>query len=92
MTTTAFVEVRDHALWLKHIHGNNALKNKLLALEEGQLVHLVVDGIKGIWVKMEDGKDGRPTPGIKPIGPAKKHWHALQEHRGDIVNISEVKL
>jgi len=48
MTTQAFVEIRDHALWLKHIHGNNPLKSKLLALEEGQLVHLEVDGLKGI--------------------------------------------
>jgi hypothetical protein len=91
MTATAFVEIRDHALWLKHIHGNKSLKNKLLDLEEGEAVHLQVDGVIGVWVKMSDGKDGRPTPGIKAIGPAKMHWHSLQERRGDIVTIFEVR-
>jgi hypothetical protein len=89
MSTIAFVEIRDHALWIKHIHGNIALKNKLLALEAGKIVHLKVDGVNGIWVKMEDGKDGRPTPGVKAIGPAKSHWHALQDRRGEIVTIQE---
>jgi len=91
MTATAFVEIRDHALWLKHIHGNNELKNALIKLEEGQLAHLVIDGVKGVWVKMADGKDGRPTPGIKAIGPAKTHWHSLQNRRGDLVTIVEDK-
>jgi len=39
---------------------------------------------------MADGKDGRPTPGIKPIGLTKNHWHALQDQRGDIVTIQEI--
>ena len=89
MPSTAFVEIRDHALWLKHIHGDNFLKNKLLELEQGQITHLIVDGVKGVWVKMADGKDGRPTPGIKGIGAAKVHWHSLQERRGEIVSVAE---
>ncbi len=85
----SFVEVRDHALWAKHIHGNKELKEKILAMEAGDIIHLEVGGVRGVWVKMDDGKDGRPTPGLKGIGKAREHWHGLQEQRGDIVTISE---
>jgi hypothetical protein len=40
---------------------------------------------------MDDGADGRPTPGIKPFGPAKEHWHDLQKRRGQLVSIKEVR-
>ncbi len=83
------VEVRDHAVWAKHIFGNDPLKDKVEGLEAGALLELVVDGFVGTWAKMSDGKDGRPTPGIKPIGKAREHWHSLQEQRGDIVSIEE---
>lgn len=83
------VEVRDHALWAKHIYGNEPLKEKILNLSQGQLIELVVDGWRGQWVKMDDGKDGRATPGIKALGDARQHWHALNEHRGTVVQIKE---
>jgi hypothetical protein len=84
------VEVRDHALWIKHIHENEPLKERLLALSGGALVELEVSGFRGIWKKMEDGKDGRPTPGIKALGKAKDRWHALQADRGELVTIREI--
>jgi hypothetical protein len=47
----------------------------------------MIDGFRGKWVKMADGKDGRPTPGMKPVGEAKDHWHGFQTSRGKIVSI-----
>ena len=85
----SYVEVRDHALWAKHIHGNEALKRKIISLSQGELIELTVDGWQGVWVKMDDGKDGRPTPGIKAVGLARKKWHAMNDHRGKLVPISE---
>ena len=82
--------MRDHALWIKHIHGNEPLKEKLLELAGGELVQLEVDGQAGMWKKMDDGKDGRPTPGIKGLAKARDHWHGLQESRGEMVSIREV--
>ncbi len=84
------VEVRDHALWIKHIHKNEALKSTLTNLAAGDLVEISVDGFRGMWKKMDDGKDGRPTPGIKAVGKARDHWHALQENRGELVTIEYV--
>ena len=66
------VEIRDHALWIKHIHQDSALTKKLAGLEAGDLVELEIDGFRGMWKKMDDGKDGRPTPGIKPLGKARE--------------------
>ena len=83
------VEVRDHALWAKHVFGNDLLKEKIESLTGGSLIELVVDDFVGTWAKMNDGTDGRPTPGIKPIGKAREHWHTLQERRGELVSIEE---
>lgn len=85
----SLIEIRDFALWPKHIHQNEPLKEKLLGLEAGELIELEVDGYRGMWKKMDDGSDGRPTPGIKALGSAKTHWHGLQDRRGDLVSIRE---
>ena len=85
----SFVEIRDYALWIKHIHGNDELKDELQQMKAGELIELEVDGVRGMWKKMDDGKDGRPTPGIKGIGEAKDHWHGLQNARGKLVTIQK---
>ncbi len=85
----SIVEVHDHVLWIKHIHGNEGLKADLHALEGGDVIELSVDGFRGYWKKMDDGRDGRPTPGIKPIGPAREHWQTnLADKRGALVPMS----
>jgi len=87
----SLVEVRDYALWAKHIHGNDVLKERIIALPAGALIDLAVDGVRGKWKKMDDGADGRPTPGLKGIGNAQQHWHSLQDRRGELVTIREVR-
>lgn len=87
----SLVEIRDHALWAKHIHGNRILKEKILRMNEGGRIRLEIDGQLGTWVKMDDGKDGRPTPGIKGTGDAREHWHSLQTRRGELVSIREIE-
>ena len=70
----SLVEVRNHALWIKHIHENEPLRARLGALQAGQLIELEVDGHRGMWKKMADGADGRPTPGVRAIGNARERW------------------
>ena len=77
----ATVEVQDHALWTKHIQGDDTLKATLNGLRGRSQIELEVDGFRGTWQKMDDGKDGRPTTGIKPVGPAQAHWHTLLRDR-----------
>lgn len=85
----AIVEIKDFVIWAKHIHGDKTLREHLLALNEGDPVTLLVDGTKGVWVKMDDGRNGVPTPGIKPVGPAKRQLAELyRAKKGEIVQIS----
>ena len=50
---------------------------------------LIVDGETGTWVKMNDGKDGAPTPGLKPLGPARTRWHRLFRNQpGAVVRVA----
>lgn len=81
------VEIRDYVLWAKHVHDGETVKRAITDLPAGTLLEMEVDGIRGWWKRMEDGTDGRPTPGIKPVGKAKEHWSELQERRGELVSI-----
>ena len=84
----AVVEVRDYSLWPKHIHGDEKLRETLLGLAEEGLVELKVDGVRGTWKRMAQGKNPEPTPGLRALGAAKAHWHALfRERRGELVPI-----
>lgn len=74
----AKVEVRDRVIWTKHIHGDEALREKLSSLPAGSSVQLRVAGREGFWRKMKDNQTtGTPTPGLSPIGPARSLWSNL---------------
>ena len=87
----ANVEIRDDAMWAKQIEGGKALADRITALSPGEIIELEVDGVVGRWEKMRNGKDGRPTPGIKPIGPMRKIWKRFQSRRGEVVEVRETK-
>lgn len=76
--TVAQVEVVDHLLWTKRVHGAPELRSKLEALEAGQTVMLKVAGEVGHWRKMSDNKTtGAPTPGLQPLGGSAAHWREI---------------
>ena len=80
--------VRDVVIWSKHIHGDGELLASLEALQGGETVDLIVEGVRGVWRKMADGKDGRSTSGIRPVGAAQAFWKELYEsRRGDVVEV-----
>lgn len=85
----ATVSVRDDAIWLKHIEGDRHLLKHLEALEPGQIVDLEVDGVLGQWQRMRHGRDGRPTYGIRPVGPMREVWARLRPQIGRRIQISE---
>jgi len=88
----ATVEVRDSVIWSKHLHGSGATTLAQLweALPAGSLVRLEVDGREGIWEKMRDGLDGRPTPGLKPVGAAKHAWSETRRSGADLVSVEHL--
>ena len=87
----AYVEISDDTIWAKQIEGGKALKERILALAPGEIIELEVDGIVGSWEKMRNGRDGRVTTGIKPIGPMKEIWQRLQARRGKVVEVRQVR-
>ena len=87
----AYVEISDDAIWAKQIEGGKALKDKILSLAPGEVIELEVDGIVGSWEKMRNGRDGRATMGLKPIGPMKEIWKRLQSRRGEVVEVRQVR-
>lgn len=89
---TAQTEVRDYVIWSKHIHGDQALAQRIETLAPGQTVDLEVDGVSGAWRKMDQGKDGRPTPGIRPLGAAQQFWRELyRSRRGALVSVRLIR-
>ncbi len=84
----SFVEVRDHALWVKDIHGNKSLQERIRAMKEGELIELKVNGVRGMWERMKDSGDAHAMPAITALGEARSKWHALRsERRGGIATV-----
>ncbi len=85
--TMAHTAVKDVVIWAKHIYGGDVAE-QVTALRGGETIELVVDGVKGVWLKMSDGRDGRPTSGIRPIGRMQDFWRDLYaKRRGDLVPV-----
>lgn len=85
-----YLQIRDDSIWVKHIDGDKALRDRLTSLRPGETIELDVGGIVGSWEKMRDGADGRPTSGIKPAGPMREVWKRMQARRGEIVPVREI--
>lgn len=83
------IEVRDVVLWPQHIHGAPDLKKQLMDLKAEEIVRLRIDGKLTMWSRMKDGKDGRPTHGLKPCDQGtREFWDALYRgRRGELVDI-----
>jgi hypothetical protein len=80
--------VKDVVIWAKHIHGDPRVVAYVEALNGGQTTELIVEGFRGHWCKMADGRDGRRTPGLRPIGRMQDFWRELYAtRRGDLVKV-----
>jgi hypothetical protein len=83
--------VRDLVIWAKHVHGPDVVQ-RISRLRGGEMLDLVVDGVRGTWLKMADGRDGRPTSGIRPVGRMEQFWRELYANRrGDVVPLTLVE-
>jgi len=69
------MEKRDQAcIWAKHCDpGIRAAITELFP--EEQLI-ILVNGKRTIWARMKDGKDGRPTLGLKLVG-GRSAWNII---------------
>jgi precorrin-8X/cobalt-precorrin-8 methylmutase len=80
------VEKSDSVIWLSHIQNGTNLLPVLKNLQPAQQVTLTVSGQTRQWQKMDLGRDGRTTNGIKPSNLATKNaWAAIAD--GQVVDI-----
>ena len=85
----AHLTIRDDALWAKHI-ADPAMRSRVVELPAGASLRLLVDGHPIVFRKMADGRDGRPTPGLRADpddGAGRAAWSMLQHRRGESVTI-----
>lgn len=80
--------VRDNAVWAKHIEGDPDMVRRILSLPQNAPITLIVDEEPVLFVKMRDGADGRPTPGLRPDATSKAFWDAMQQRRGAVVSVA----
>lgn len=86
----SFVEILDHALWVEHIHGNQALQERIRALQVGELIELKVNGVRGMWQRISKCQNAQEIPGIEALGEARSKWHELRSERQGGITTVEV--
>ena len=77
----------DDTIWLKHVDAEPDLSALLYQLRAGTRLRLEIEGVPGEWEKMAEGKDKRPTQGLKPVGKTREY---LEGHAGSTRRASEV--
>lgn len=77
--TTLWMEKRDqYCIWASHCDQN--LESVIRELAPRQPLELLINGIPTVWVKMNDGRDGRPTYGIKIVNDDESAWASISLH------------
>jgi hypothetical protein len=80
----------DNAVWFKHIKADKDALALLMQLPAGTLLQLEIEGVRGHWQRMSNGKDGRPTLGLKPIGKTLAYWNSMKSRRGEYLEFKIV--
>ena len=84
------VEISDVAIWFKHVEPPE-LQRRLKSLRLDEIITLEIDGVRGEYQRMRDGKDGRKSDGMKPVGAIREIWFDLYHTRKEeFVKIKEV--
>jgi hypothetical protein len=73
----------DDAIWFKHIHADSDTLALLHQVSPGAKLKIEIEGVRGDWQRMADGKDGRPTLGLKPVGMTVEFWKRMKSRRGE---------
>ena len=80
----------DDVIWLKNVDADQNTLALLRQLPEKTRLQLEIEGIRSDWERMADGKDGRPTLGLKPVGKTLQFWKSMRDRRGDFLNFKIV--
>ena len=73
----------DDVIWLKNVFADSNTLALLRQIPASTRLKLDIEGYRGDWERMADGKDGRPTLGLRPIGKTLDFWKSMKSRRGD---------
>ena len=77
----SFVRVRDHALWVSDIYGNDELKRRIVDMQPGDEIELEVEGFRARWVKLPVHGGSDDNHRLKASGEAQRLWHEQRDVR-----------
>ncbi len=80
----------DDAIWLKNVNADPQTAALLAQLAGGARLKIEIEGVRGDWERMADGKDGRPTYGLKPVGETLRFWKVMKNRRGEYLSFKIV--
>ena len=72
----------DDVIWFKYVDADSNTIALLRQLPASTRLKLEIEGYRGDWERMSDGKDGRPTEGLRPVGKTKEFWKTMKPKRG----------
>lgn len=73
----------DDVIWIKNVNADEGTLALLRQLQAGTRLKLEIEGKRGDWERMADGKDNRPTYGLKPVAGTVDFWKAMKSRRGE---------
>ena len=80
----------DDVIWLKYVNADSTTIALLRQLPASAKLKLDIEGFRGEWERMADGKDGRPTLGLKPVGKTLAFWKSMKTRRGDYLEFKVI--
>lgn len=80
----------DDAIWLSKVNADPDALALLKQLRAGTRLKIEIEGVRGEWERMADGKDGRPTYGLKPVGETTRFWKTMKDRRGEYLSFKVV--
>lgn len=80
----------DDAIWLKNVNADSNTVSLLKQIPGGTRLKLEIEGVRGDWERMADGKDGRPTFGLKPVAKTAEYWKSMKTRRGEYLEFKVV--
>ena len=82
----------DDVIWLKNVNADGSILALLRQLPASAKLKLDIEGFRGDWERMADGRDGRPTLGLKPVGKTLEFWKKMRARRGEYLEFNIVEL
>ena len=73
----------DDMIWLRHVSADPDTIEMLHQIPGDTRLRLEIEGVRGDWARARDGKDGRPTFALRPVGKTADFWKTMKPRRSE---------